>query len=325
MIKPRFDWFKYKYKRIGKDAKDITHPVSASICRIPSCHYYYIYTTTKLESCRNRINRSNCRLNFFIQYHITHRDKIKEKRQKHFQRLNEAVFRHLAKRSFPEKDSKILLQESYDNIQLKITSFLYDSEDHEISLALSHLESYGNIIEQLNKVRSMELDLNTKVRDFVSSLDASIIQVIQSTNSAFHESSGLDNDPNTYVLSNIRDYLFRCAQNVPLVLFTQKNEGDIRQSKLLIDQGRNYVAIANNIDLLHVKASLEILRDSTVKRIDNLIQQRNSIIRLYNEQILPTFKNINSIVEEEEPIKGGCDLSYCPKPKLNKLLVNQKS
>jgi hypothetical protein len=123
------------------------------------------------------------------------------------------------------------------------------------------------------------------------------------------------NDSLCYARRNIGDYLFKCVQNIPLELIIVENESDMQLSNLVIDQGLNFVAIADKANLQKVKTVLEKLRDDTIKQVAKKMQERIPIAKIFDEELKPIVNDIVTTIDNEVPIKGGCGLSYCPKPK----------
>lgn len=226
--------------------------------------------------------------------------------------MNGDVFKHWIEHKFSEDEPRFLLKRTFHDLQLNITTVLDASEKH--NLAESHLESYDNATGYINQIKTKEKQFNPKVNGFAGEIEQSIVSTMQAVNPSFHEYSSGNNDTLCYARSNIGDYLFKCAQKIPLNLMVQlKSEPQL--SELQMDQGRNFVAIADPETLQNVKIALEQLRDNMVEKVNEIMQDRNTITRIYDEQLMPIVSDIVSAINEEEPIRGGCELSYCPKPK----------
>jgi hypothetical protein len=250
---------------------------------------------------------------FFIQDYLNNRNETRQKRQRHFERLRDIVFKSCIIRKFVVTSSMQLLRESWDDLFLHMTGVLYDLDEHNVTLALSHLDSYNDTSRHLNEIRINEDHFNLEVNEFIGNLESFVVQKIRSVNPAFHECDGKTNESLCYALDNINSYLFRLAQKRPLVLLITDDDGRITP-RLQISPGSQLIAKADHNILINLKNVLDL---SVIPEIDNKIQmltsKRNNIIKKFNEQFLPVVKNVISLINEEEPIKGGCGLSYCPK------------
>jgi hypothetical protein len=121
------------------------------------------------------------------------------------------------------------------------------TSDEQVRAEL-HLESYNGATGYIQQIRIKEKEFNRKVSQFAAEIPTSIVNSVECIDPPFHEYTS-SNDSLCYARSNIGDYLFKCVQNIPLELIMVENESDTQLSNLVIDQGRNFVVIADKANL----------------------------------------------------------------------------